>query len=85
MPSSILSILTAGGMLAVVLGLIYVAQRGARWAGIATRSASSVRLLTLDETLAIDARRRLVLVRCGERRCLLLTGGTQDVLLGWLP
>ena len=85
MPPSILPILTAGGALALVLALIYVSQRGARWAGIARRSGSSSRLLTLDETLALDTRRRLVLIRCGERRCLLLTGGTQDVLLGWLP
>ncbi|GAN78261.1 flagellar biosynthetic protein FliO, partial [Acidisphaera rubrifaciens] len=85
MPSSVLSMLTAGGALALVLALICVAQRGARWAGVARRPGASTRLLALDETLALDTRRRLVLVRCGERQCLLLTGGTQDVLLGWLP
>lgn len=85
MPSSLLSMLTAGGALALVLVLIYVVQRGARWAGVAGRSGPSARLLALDETLVLDTRRRLVLVRCGERQCLLLTGGTQDVLLGWLP
>lgn len=40
--------------------------------------------LALEQVLALDARRRLVLVRCGERRLLLLTGGVQDLLLGWL-
>lgn len=40
--------------------------------------------LALEQVLAIDARRRLVLVRCGSRRLLLLTGGPQDVALGWL-
>jgi len=40
--------------------------------------------LALEQVLAIDARRRLVLVRCGARRLLLLTGGPQDVPLGWL-
>ena len=29
-------------------------------------------------------RRRLLLVHCGERRVLLLTGGAQDVVVGWL-
>lgn len=41
-------------------------------------------MLALEQVLALDARRRLVLVRCGERRLLLLTGGAQDLLLGWL-
>ena len=41
-------------------------------------------MLALEQVLALDARRRLVLVRCGERRLLLLTGGPQDVSLGWL-
>ena len=40
--------------------------------------------LALEQVLALDARRRLVLVRCGARRLLLLTGGPQDVPLGWL-
>ena len=40
--------------------------------------------LALEQVLALDARRRLVLVRCGERRLLLLTGGAQDIPLGWL-
>ncbi len=40
-------------------------------------------VLALEQVLALDARRRLVLVRCGGRRLLLLIGGTQDVVLGW--
>ena len=40
--------------------------------------------LALEQVLALDARRRLVLVRCGGRRLLLLTGGAQDLVLGWL-
>ncbi|MDA8249456.1 MAG: flagellar biosynthetic protein FliO [Rhodospirillales bacterium] len=41
-------------------------------------------VLALEQVLALDARRRIVLVRCGTRRLLLLTGGPQDVSLGWL-
>jgi flagellar protein FliO/FliZ len=33
----------------------------------------------------LDGRRRLVLVSCDGRTLLLLTGGPQDVVLGWLP
>jgi flagellar protein FliO/FliZ len=35
--------------------------------------------------LALDSGRRLHLVRCEGRDVLLLTGGPQDVVVGWLP
>jgi flagellar protein FliO/FliZ len=38
----------------------------------------------LEQVLALDPRRRLCLVRCGTRRVLLLVGGTQDCVVGWL-
>lgn len=41
--------------------------------------------LRLQRVLALDARRRLSLVQVGERRVLLLTGGGQDQVVGWLP
>jgi len=34
--------------------------------------------------IALDSRRRLHLIKCEERRVLVLTGGTQDVVVGWL-
>jgi flagellar biosynthetic protein FliP len=37
--------------------------------------------LGIEQTLALDPRRRLVLVRWGKRRLLLLTGGAQDLLI----
>jgi flagellar protein FliO/FliZ len=40
--------------------------------------------LALEQALALDARRRLLLVRCGTRRVVLLTGGPQDVVVGWM-
>jgi hypothetical protein len=40
--------------------------------------------LALEQVLALDPRRRLCLVRCGTRRVLLLVGGTQDCVVGWL-
>lgn len=40
--------------------------------------------LTLEQVLALDPRRRLCLVRCGGRRVLLLVGGTQDCVVGWI-
>ncbi len=40
--------------------------------------------LRLEQAIPLDTRRRLLLVRCGTRRVLLLTGGTRDVVVGWL-
>jgi flagellar protein FliO/FliZ len=73
--------------LAAVIGLVLLARRALALLppGFAPRSVP-VRggALALEQVLALDTRRRLVLVRCGERRLLLLTGGTRDLALGWL-
>ena len=77
------SLLTAIAALIAVLGLIWLAGRMARFGGMARRPAAGGALAVRD-VLALDARRRLHLIRCGERRMLLLTGGTQDIVVGWL-
>jgi flagellar protein FliO/FliZ len=77
------SILTAAAALIAVLALIWLAGRMARLGGIARRPASGGSLAVQD-MLALDARRRLHLVKCGDRHVLLLTGGAQDVVVGWL-
>jgi flagellar protein FliO/FliZ len=74
--------LQAAGALAVVLVLLALAARGLRWGGLAARPG---RRLAIQEVLALDSRRRLMLLRCDGRDVLLLTGGSQDALLGWLP
>jgi flagellar protein FliO/FliZ len=40
--------------------------------------------LQVEQVIPLDPRRRLLLVRAGTRRVLLLTGGPQDVVVGWL-
>ena len=80
---SITSILTAFAALAAVLGLIWLASRAARFGGFAQRPATGRRLVVQD-VIALDARRRLHLVTCDGRDVLLLTGGAQDVVVGWL-
>ncbi len=77
------SIVTAIAALAAVLALISLAGRLARVGGIAQRPATG-RLLAVEDVLALDARRRLHLVKCGQRRVLLLTGGAQDIVVGWI-
>ena len=49
------------------------------------RGNSTAPVLRLERALALDARRRLSLVQVGGRHVLLLTGGAQDQVVGWLP
>jgi flagellar protein FliO/FliZ len=74
--------LTAGAALVAVLAALLLAARMARAAGMGPRAG---RRLSVEETLALDGRRRLVLLRCDGRNLLLLTGGGQDQVIGWLP
>jgi len=41
--------------------------------------------LAIQGVLALDARRRIYLISCADRRVVLMTGGGNDVVLGWLP
>jgi flagellar protein FliO/FliZ len=72
------------GALLLVLGLIWLATRAARMAGF-VRPAPAGGRLRLVQSLSIDPRRRVVVVDCDGRELLLLTGGPNDVALGWLP
>jgi flagellar biogenesis protein FliO len=80
---SAVSILTAVAALAAVLALIWLAGRLARFGGMAQRPATG-RLLVVQDVLTLDTRHRLYLVKCEQRRVLLLVGGAQDTVVGWL-
>lgn len=75
--------LTAGFALLFVLGLILLMARLLRATGLAPANAGQ--RLKMQEVLALDGRRRVVIVSCDGREVLLLTGGAQDLCLGWLP
>lgn len=76
--------ITAAAALAAVIALILLAGRLARRAGLGPAARGSGRLV-IEEALPLDARRRLLLVRCDGRALLLLTGGPQDEVVGWIP
>lgn len=71
---------TALASLVGVLALIVLLARGARRLGL-DAGARPGRRLALVEALAVDHRRRLVLVRCDEAEHLLLLGGERDLVL----
>ncbi|PWC28263.1 flagellar biosynthetic protein FliO [Teichococcus aestuarii] len=79
--------------LVVVLGLVVLAGQVVRRLGLAPGlaaagrrgSGAAPRRLALLESLPIDPRRRLLLLRCDGRELLVLTGGPQDLLLSATP
>lgn len=68
--------------LAAVLILVLVSGRMARV--VLARRPQAGRRLALRETLALDPRRKLLLVACDGREAVLLTGGPADLVIGWL-
>jgi flagellar protein FliO/FliZ len=42
------------------------------------------RSLIVRETVALDPRRRLHLIECADRQVIVLTGGSQDLVIGWV-
>ena len=75
----------ATAALALVIGLIWIGSRGVQFFGLASRVHGGGKSLQIEETIALDARRRLYLVRCVDRRLVLLTGGERDQVVGWMP
>lgn len=73
--------------LAGIVALLLLLGRGAQRLGLAKAAPRGGRgRLEVREVLAIDARRRAVLLRCDEREVLIVTGGPGgDQVVGWLP
>jgi flagellar protein FliO/FliZ len=71
------------GVLAVVLMLILAGTRLLQ-SGLWRSQPRTGRTLVLRESIALDPRRRVHLVQCGQRQVILLTGGGQDVVIGWM-
>ena len=76
-------VMSAAGILIGVIVLILGAAKLYRFSGWKTQSRSD-RTLVLRESIALDPRRRVHLVQCGQRQVVLLTGGGQDLLIGWI-
>lgn len=64
--------------LALILGVAY----GARRLGMLQPASQAPRRLKISESLMIDPRRRLVIVRCDGREHLMLLSPAGDVVVG---
>jgi flagellar biogenesis protein FliO len=75
------------GALALVLALIALAHHAVRggWIRLPASPTGTSRRLSVVETLPLDTRRRVTLLRCDNRHVAILTGGTRDLVIGWLP
>lgn len=79
------SLITAFLALAFVLGLIALINLGLRRFGperlmylMQKKKGATTKRLKIEETLVLDARRRLVLVKCDKTEHLLLLGATTE-------
>lgn len=77
------AILLVVGVLIGVIALIAAAAKLFHLSGWRPQ-AGSERTLVLRESIALDPRRRVHLVQCGQRQVVLLTGGGQDLVVGWM-
>ena len=78
---TVYSIASTCAALAGIVLLIILSGRMARRTRFVREKSGRMRI---EESLALDTRRRLVLVSCDGRGLLLLTGA-QDQVVGWLP
>lgn len=79
MPVEIATLGSALGALALVLILVVLAGQAAKRLRLAPAGAGAKRLALVD-SLALDARRRALLLRCDDRLFLVIAGGAGDAI-----
>nr|WP_220792061.1 flagellar biosynthetic protein FliO [Gluconacetobacter azotocaptans] len=68
----------------IVVALILLSRYGLKFLEPYLSRGRRTRNLAVLETLAIDPRRRVSLISCGKKKGLILTGGGNDLFLGWI-
>ncbi|MBO1324767.1 flagellar biosynthetic protein FliO [Acetobacter sp. TBRC 12305] len=76
--------LTGFASLLLVIALILLTRYGVKFVEPYLARGRRTRDLAVVESLSIDQRRKLSLIRCKDRTGLILTGGGSDVFLGWM-
>ena len=85
------SLITSVLALAFVLALIGLINVGLKRFGpeklfyTLQKKKGAVRRLNVEETLVIDARRRIVLVKCDKTEHLILLGATSEQIISAMP
>ncbi|MFT9458264.1 MAG: flagellar biosynthetic protein FliO [Acetobacter orientalis] len=81
---SFVSVLLSLVSLVIVVVLILLSRHGLKFAQSYLQRGRKTQDLAVVESIMLDQRRRLSLVRCGSKRGVILTGGGNDLFLGWL-
>lgn len=68
--------------LIATLGLILAVAYGARRLGMLQAGSQTPKRMKVTESLMLDPRRRLVIVRCDDREHLILLGPGGDIVVG---
>ncbi|GAB6969136.1 hypothetical protein JCM25156A_31750 [Komagataeibacter kakiaceti JCM 25156] len=68
----------------IVIALILLSRYGLQLLEPYLSRRRQTRHLAVVESLAIDQRRRISIIKCGGKKGLILTGGGNDVFLGWM-
>jgi flagellar protein FliO/FliZ len=68
--------------LVLTLGLILGVAYGARRLGMLQANGQGAKRMRVTESLMLDPRRRMVIVRCDDREHLLLLGPGGDIVVG---
>lgn len=69
----------------IVIALILLCRYGLKYLEPYLLRTRRTRHLAVLETLSLDQRRRISLIRCGDHEGVILTGGGSDIFLGWIP
>lgn len=69
---------------AVVIGLIFLSRYGLKFVEPYLLKGRQARDLAVMESVAVDQRRRVSVIRYGQKKGLILTGGGNDVFMGWV-
>ncbi|MFT8419170.1 MAG: flagellar biosynthetic protein FliO [Acetobacter sp.] len=69
---------------AVVIGLIFLSRYGLKFMEPYLLKGRQTPDLAVMESVAVDQRRRVSVIRYGQKKGLILTGGGNDVFMGWV-
>lgn len=80
----VVPVLTCIVAFALVIGLIFLARYGLKFMEPYLLKGRQTPNLAVVESVAVDQRRRVSVIRYGQKKGLVLTGGGNDVFMGWV-
>lgn len=82
--SFVVPVMTCIVAFAAVIGLIFLSRYGLKFLEPYLLRGRQTPNLAVMESVAVDQRRRVSVIRYGQQKGLILTGGGNDVFMGWV-